>query len=354
MRKLAMVVAAAILSVLVPMASAADQKDVKYPYVGELTGDHVRIRAGGGLNYQILTQVSTGAKVLVREQRGDWMRIRIPQQASLWISAKYVTASGAGMDTVKGDRVNVRARKETGDILGQMQRGETVSVRGREGDWLKIAPPDRISGWISAKYVRYVGQYDEMKAMVEAEDQINDLMGQARDLYEGELKKEPEARDFAKVIALYEKIAAQAPSDAAKKEALSRRDLVASIKQVNDSFVEAMKPYKGVPDKLAELEGKYNALFEKAAPPEYTATGWVDTLGKVAFRPGTHKLVKDGKTLYILKSDDYDLEEYRGKYVGVIGQVDPEKSLRGVPVLSVDQIDLLYEKGGKAAQASKP
>jgi hypothetical protein len=152
------------------------------------------------------------------------------------------------------------------------------------------------------------------------------------------------------VIALYDKILASSPSEGARAEARTRRDLVVAVKQVNDSFVQAMQPYKGVPEKLAELEQKYQAMFEKAAPPEYTANGWVEPLGQIAFRPATHKLVKDGQVIYLLRSDEYDLESYRGKYVGVIGEVQQEKSWWGAPVLEVTQVDVLYVKGQPAAR----
>jgi len=350
MRRLSMGIAWVILLGVLSAAAAADQPEAGSEYVGELTGDRVRVRAGGGLNHQILTHVSKGAKVLVRQQKGDWLRIRVPDQVSLWISGKYVKADPSGRTgTVTGRRVNVRARKIKGDVLGQVHAGDQLAIRGRDGTWLKIAPPQRVSAWVYAKYVRNIGGYGQWKSKVEAEASFRDLMGQARDLYEAELKKQPEERDFASVIALYDKGMSLAPGDAAKAEAAARRDFVAAIKEVNDSFIEAMKPYKHLPAKLAELEQKYKAMFEKAAPPEYTANGWVQSLGKVAFRPATHKLVKGGKVLYLIKSADYDLENYRGKYVGVIGQVLQEKSWWGVPVIDVSQIDLLYQ-GGQGAK----
>jgi len=333
------------LALLVPVFSSADQADVHFPYVGELTGDQVRIRAGGSRNYQILKVLPESAKLLVRDQKADWLKVRVPADVSLWISAKYVSVDpGSNVGTVTGDRVNVRARKGKGDVMGQVKSGDKLAVRGHDGNWLKIAPPETISAWVSAKYVRFLSTYDNMKATIESLDKFNDMMHQAKMKYELELEKKPEERDLESVLTMYDRIMSAAPNETAMAQVKAQIDIVAAIKRLNDSFIDSMQPYRGLPDKLAELEKKYQSLFEETAPPQYLATGWLNSLGKVAFRPASHKLVKGDTTAYLVRSAAIDLEEFRGKYVGIIGAVSDEKSWWGVPVIDASQIDLIYQK----------
>lgn len=331
-----------VMGFLVPLVVAGEAA-----YVGELTGDRVRIRAGGSLNHQILTHVSTGHKVLVREKKGDWLRIRVPSSVSLWISAKYVKVDADGKaGAVTGDRVNVRARKVNGDIMGQVNRGDRVIVRGRDGDWLRIAPPEQASAWIFAKYVKNIGPYDALREGLEVEDRFAGMMAQARDQYLVELQKEPQEREFSHLLALYEQIIAQAPSTSARQSAIAQRDFIAAVKEINEQFVRTMDPYKNLPEKLSELESKYQELIVQKAPKQYTVTGVVGSLGGIAFRPATHKLLKDGKTIYLIKSEDYDLDEYRGKLVGIVG-TEEGQSWWGVPVMVVEDMDVLYQETGR-------
>ena len=89
----------------------------------------------------------------------------------------------------------------------------------------------------------------------------------------------------------------------------------------------------------------WKAMEEANNPPEpvFLAEGWVEDLGMVIGRPGTHKLEKGGQVYFILKSEELKLNDYLGKRVGVNGEIETKH--RGwEPVLVVKEIAVLYEE----------
>ena len=75
--------------------------------------------------------------------------------------------------------------------------------------------------------------------------------------------------------------------------------------------------------------------------PAYTARGWIEDMGPIWGRPGTHRLMMGGNTMYILRSRTLDLYDYVGFLVGVIGRVS-EAPGWDTEVIDVRKIDVLH------------
>ena len=55
---------------------------------------------------------------------------------------------------VTGSRLNVRAQATTSSAtVGRVKRGETLTVVGRDGDWVQVRLADGTTGWVSGRYV---------------------------------------------------------------------------------------------------------------------------------------------------------------------------------------------------------
>ena len=135
------------------------------PYVGEVTGNRVNVRAGKGINYRIMKVASKSDKLIVREIKDGWARIDVPKKIQLFISKKYVKQGANGTGTVTGSSVNVRPTPSLRHpALCQVKKGDTVKIFGTEGKFFKIGPPEKSSAWISAKYVRFYGNVEKMVA----------------------------------------------------------------------------------------------------------------------------------------------------------------------------------------------
>lgn len=124
---------------------------------GTVRGDRCNVRSRPSTTAEVICQLHKGAVVEIREtkltneggQPREWLRIGLPETAKCYVSAKLV-ADGV----VTSDAVNVRCGPGTNyREVGQLAKGETVSVVATSGAWTQIKPTTHCSGWISADLV---------------------------------------------------------------------------------------------------------------------------------------------------------------------------------------------------------
>ncbi len=69
---------------------------------------------------------------------------------------------------VTGSRLNVRAAPDgNAGIVARVKRGDRLQVAEDRGDWLRITLPDGRDGWVAARYVRRVEPCQSDKATAE-------------------------------------------------------------------------------------------------------------------------------------------------------------------------------------------
>jgi len=116
-----------------------------------VTGDHVNLRPTAGGKSAVVSQVDTGDVLFAPNGigEGEWVEVETPATADLWVYGELVRG-----DTVCASRVQVRSGPGTNyKVIGMADKGDRVDVRGRQGDWLKIAPLPECTLWISRDYV---------------------------------------------------------------------------------------------------------------------------------------------------------------------------------------------------------
>ena len=117
---------------------------------GIITGDRVNLRSRPGPKGEVVAQLSKNTRVRVRSVQGDWLEVVPPQSVDLWVHSAFVSN---GVVTVR--TLNVRAGPSINYwVVGRLQKGDPVEVRGRAGEWLKIAPPEVCSLWVNRRYVK--------------------------------------------------------------------------------------------------------------------------------------------------------------------------------------------------------
>lgn len=221
----------AVLLLASPIALFAQDagQDKFEPVYATVLENKVNIRAGQGLNFEILGQLNKGDTVMVIGRERTWHKIKLPPQALCFIHKDYIEGG-----VVKAGKLRARAGCGLNfNILGILQRGEVVDILEEDGDWLRITPPEGSAGWIKKDYLR-------------------------------ELSLPP-------------------------------------------------------PKKRIEVQGV------------------IDELGKIVNRQGTHKLIKGKKILYYLKSANTDLNHYVYQKVRIIGECEERKD-SSYPVINVEQI----------------
>lgn len=78
-----------------------------------------------------------------------WVQVAVPPCVDLWI---FVDSVNNGVVTVGTGHVRTSTNTLAPEVA-RVPRGGTVTVRGREGDWFKIAPPASAKMWVKADAV---------------------------------------------------------------------------------------------------------------------------------------------------------------------------------------------------------
>ena len=166
---------------------SADQEI--FPFLAEVTGDQVIVRAGQSVNFERLCQLDKGQEVVVVERGYSWYKIQLPPSAKSFVHKNYVQFLGQNAGGILGDRVNIRAGEGIHHtVLGQLTNGELITIEEESEEWYRIQPVANSYGWVADQFLKFKS-YDvaEYKAAV-AEKTFVDL--EALQPIEGDLPEE--------------------------------------------------------------------------------------------------------------------------------------------------------------------
>ncbi len=141
-----------LLSILLtePACPQTPSQSQFQPRSATVLRNQVNIRAGGGLNFEVLGQLDKAVSVLVIDEKYGWYKIKLPDEALSFVYQDYVRQG-----IVTADKLRVRAGCGSNfNVLGILKKGQSVNVLSREGDWLRIIPPENCSGWVKKDYLR--------------------------------------------------------------------------------------------------------------------------------------------------------------------------------------------------------
>ena len=372
-------------------ASAAEQ-----PTHGVVAGQDVRVRSGPGKNYRDMCVLNRDAIVQVVGVSGDgeWLRITAPPKANVWIYAKYVDVDGA-LGVVNGDKVRVRVRPElTGELVNQVNTGTVVKVKSQKGDWLRIAPPDGTEAWVSAGHVKRMtdeefAAYEEVKAREQAEAERlaeeaeqeaarktaeearkqaeeaqktldHKLFDDADAILAAELDKEFMGRALDTARTAFEAAQQQVRDDELLKTIAVKLAVIEAMEAVqatiaaevepppfNFDFVAAKETYgvgREVDDLFAACEQARQLAREaeaaQIADAEKALSGWIVPAGPALANKGIrYKIIRDRRTVALLKSEQVDLDAFAGIRVQVSGKSAGEAELPGGQAAQVVDVE---------------
>jgi len=134
--------------------SQAGEVKEKFPFAGEITSDKVNVRAGQNINFERLCSLSKGEEVVIVDKSYDWYKIKLPESARCYIAERYVRLLSENIGVVSADRVNIRAGQGEGfSVIGQVNQGAKVKIRGEKEGWYEIQPPSGSYGWVNHRFV---------------------------------------------------------------------------------------------------------------------------------------------------------------------------------------------------------
>lgn len=113
-------------------------------------GDRVNLRAAARADSEVVGQVSSAdTLILLGDLTEPWVKVSPPDKIDLWIYSNLVKDGKVAVN-------NAQVRSGAGlnfNVVGQLQRGDAITTRGKLGDWLKIAPFPTAAVWVTNSYV---------------------------------------------------------------------------------------------------------------------------------------------------------------------------------------------------------
>ena len=118
-----------------------------------IVGNRVNLRAAAVGDSEVVGQVSEGDTLPLHGALSDaWVGVGVPSRIDLWIYTPLLTG-----DAVKVDKAHVRAGAGLNyHAVGMLRKGDRVQIRGKAGEWTKIAPPAVATVFVTNAFVKAV------------------------------------------------------------------------------------------------------------------------------------------------------------------------------------------------------
>lgn len=336
--------------------------------VVEITANKLNIRNGIGTSFTTLYTAKKDDKLVVVNKKLDWLEVVLPPTTPCWVLKKFVETKGENKGVIKSNRVNIRSNTGVSEsnVICQINMNEEVMILGEENNWYKIAPLPYFTGWVNEKYTKYWGDFDKYKVWAAEEEakilatskkevDLKELFKKSEEVLATEQSKPYLEQNLEEIYDNYKKIAKES---ADKKIVATSKDRirflepkVLTLKEFHQVMEELKKKYNTANSEREEAINKLMKEFELRLRPliNYVATGTIDYVGKMINRPGTHRLVKGGDTIYFLKSPNnaVDLDKFFSKLVGVKGTVVENKGWteKTIIIENENDIKILAEEG---------
>jgi len=135
--------------------------------------DSLYLRAGPNQNFEVLRKLKKGEILKKVSEKYGWTEIELPSDIRLYISGDYISKQGF-LGTVNADSVNVRvAPLLNATVLGQLNKGDTVSITNSDTDWIEIMAPKGFTGWVKSGYLKsYSADIIEPEKKQDLKDEI--------------------------------------------------------------------------------------------------------------------------------------------------------------------------------------
>ncbi|MCF7849434.1 MAG: SH3 domain-containing protein [Kiritimatiellales bacterium] len=117
-----------------------------------VTGDRVSLRGRPDRTAELLDRAMRDDELVCMGATNGWVAVQPPDNIGLWVMGEYVSNA-----TVQASTLNVRSGPSMNySIVGVINKGEQVTLRGELEKWLKISPPPGSRVWISEDFVEPV------------------------------------------------------------------------------------------------------------------------------------------------------------------------------------------------------
>lgn len=318
-----------------------------FPFRGKVEAEQLYVRMLPRANAEstIVGVVKQGEVVTVVGEQDGFYSILAPKGCLTWVPSSALRIEGEEAQVVRKTEVRVDSRVSAA-VVGSLEEGEKVKVVREYLGWCKIEGGTGLKFWVSKKYVRREDSAQERPRETSAVPADGGKLKKAEEL----AAKAQEAMAAGRMDECDLNAVAQAFEEAAEeakdtKTAQYSRSSARFYRRLQGLVTALEAPTKEFEEKRKELD-EARAKLEAVRNKEYAFKGCVAFTGAfLPNRPGTHKLVQDGKTVCFLRIREGD-EEMRsrlnglyGCYVGVNGTVIPNpEGWAGYNVVIVEEV----------------
>lgn len=154
-----------VFSLMVGINLAKSEEVAKFPFIGVVEKSKIKVYSGPNENFEIVSSLGKDSEVLVLGHSYGWYRLELPEHSLVYVNKMFVERTEVDKGKVKGERVNVRAGAGTTfTILGQLNKGNIVTIAGEDKDWFKIESFKNLSGWVKADYIKFFSAVEKEKS----------------------------------------------------------------------------------------------------------------------------------------------------------------------------------------------
>jgi len=118
---------------------------------GYIAGTVVNVRSGPGTNHSRVTQARRGATVWILGRSSGWMEVKFGNGTAGWVAQELIKlGQKIGYAYVKNKVLNLRSGPATKyEKVGQLTKGQRLTVYKRQGDWLRVQCSSGQFGWVA-------------------------------------------------------------------------------------------------------------------------------------------------------------------------------------------------------------
>lgn len=289
-----------------------------------VSANHVNVRTRPGLGGEVISHFTNGEPVTVieeitlkhsgPEEPSAWAKIALPVSAFAWVKTSYIDEA---TKTVTPKKLNLRGGPgENYGLLGQLQKGDAVTVVDTKGEWSKIAPPAGAYAFVAAQYLT---QGPEAGLLTGA----NPNPGQPN-----AVATTPTATNtVAETPVVAPTTTTEVP--AVTNGALSNSQIIsnelAAAMSNNVSLAPAPEEAPPAP-RIVQREGIVRGNTSIQSPTKFELVS-----------PDNHKLVD----YLFTTSTNLDLNRYKGLHIIVTGEEGKDERWNYTPVITIQKIQVL-------------
>lgn len=133
-------------------------------FQGESNANSINVRSDSTVSSDLICKVNKGTRVEVILELYDWYKIRLPENASVFIKKDLTKAIDEKTARVVKYNVNIRLKaNESSPIIGRAQKDEIIRIVRERAEWYEIRPTNNSFGWINKKFVNKISTAGKAK-----------------------------------------------------------------------------------------------------------------------------------------------------------------------------------------------